>query len=449
MPKSSTLYICQTCEFQSPKWIGQCPNCGSWNTLVETIAPTSFSTKYTIGSSHPAQAVTLSDLKHLDRSFVRIPSGMEEFDRVVGGGIVLGSVNLIGGEPGIGKSTLLTQIVINLLKDMSKEYEIMYICGEESPEQIALRIKRMSGAALPQAVAKRLEFVTSVDADACIGAIQSKKPSMVIIDSIQSMQTSDLTGTAGSVGQLKECTQRFTRIAKSMNIPVFLVGHVTKDGVIAGPKVLEHIVDTVLELSGERSGFFRLLRSVKNRFGATDEVGVFETVETGLREVKNPSAVFLQESSRDVPGSAIVPVLEGTRPVLVEIQALVVPSQLAMPRRVGRGIALPRIQLLAAVLQKHCGLPLGTQDIFVNVAGGFVVNEPGADLAIAMAIASSCKNIPLPKDAAYVGEIGLLGEVRSVGMGEKRAKEARRLGYTRVISGKQVRRIRELVNTLK
>ncbi|KKU23059.1 MAG: repair protein radA protein [Microgenomates group bacterium GW2011_GWA1_46_15] len=293
---------------------------------METIAPTSFSTKYTIGSSRPAQAVTLSELKHLDRLFVRIPSGMEEFDRVVGGGIVLGSVNLIGGEPGIGKSTLLTQIVINLLKDTSKEYEIMYICGEESPEQIALRIKRMSGTALPQAVAKRLEFVTSIDADACIGVIQSKKPGMVIVDSIQSMQTSDLTGTAGSVGQLKECTQRFTRIAKSMNIPVFLVGHVTKDGVIAGPKVLEHIVDTVLELSGERSGFFRLLRSVKNRFGATDEVGVFETVETGLREVKNPSAVFLQESSRDVPGSAIVPVLEGTRPVLVEIQALVVPS---------------------------------------------------------------------------------------------------------------------------
>lgn len=447
--KLTSVFVCQQCSYQSPKWVGQCPECGAWNTFEEAVVSSSEKKHQSKTGNGSAAVQPLSSVTHA-REFQRISTGMEECDRVLGGGIVQGSVMLIGGEPGIGKSTLLTQIVINILNNQSKEYRIIYICGEESPEQILLRIERMCQTKGADMVWKdRLLFLPSTNTDACISAIESEKPHLVIVDSIQSMQTDDLTGTAGSIGQLKENTQRFARIAKDLHIPMFLVGHVTKEGAIAGPKVLEHIVDAVLELSGERTGFFRLLRTVKNRFGATDEVGVFQVVEQGLSEVSNPSLVFLEGSTKDVPGSAIVPVMEGTRAMLVEIQALVVESQLAMPRRVGRGISLPRIQLLAAVLQKHCGLPLGTMDVFVNVAGGFVIEEPAADLAIAMAIASSCKNIPLPNDTAYAGEIGLLGEVRNVGLLEKRVKEAKRLGYSRVISRKDARQIVQLVRSLQ
>lgn len=448
MAKADTVYICQNCEYQSSKWVGQCPSCGEWNTLVETVN----AVKKTAGSQRKTRSsrVRLSEVVASKHFFSRFPTGIEEFDRVLGGGVVLGSVSLIGGEPGIGKSTLLTQIVINILKNEDKEYRVIYICGEESPEQIALRVRRMMGGKDAEAAVKeRITFLLSTDVDECIAEIEAEKPNLVIVDSIQSMQTEDLTGTTGSVGQLKETTQRLARMAKSLHIPVFLVGHVTKDGAIAGPKILEHIVDTVLELSGERTGFFRILRSMKNRFGATDEVGVFQVVEAGLREVKNPSQLFLEESQKGAAGSSIVPVLEGTRPVLVEIQALVVDSQLAIPRRVGRGVALPRIQLLAAVLQKHCGIPLGTMDIFINVAGGFTIHEPGADLGIAMAIASSYKNTPLPNDTAYIGEIGLLGEVRTVSMVEKRSKEAQRLGYTRVVSSSTAKHLSQLVRQLR
>jgi DNA repair protein RadA/Sms len=375
---------------------------------------------------------------------------MHECDRVLGGGIVPGSVTLIGGEPGIGKSTLLTHIVINILMNSKEERRICYICGEENPEQIAFRIERMMPIKPKTDDWKeRLLFLPQVDADMCLATIENEKPDLVIVDSIQSMETTDLTGGAGSVGQLKECTVRFTQMAKRLQIPVFLVGHVTKEGTIAGPKVLEHIVDTVLELSGERTGFFRLLRTIKNRFGATDEVGVFQVVDQGLAEVENPSLIFLDRPDVITPGSAIVPMMEGTRVMLAEIQALVVDSQLAMPRRVGRGISLPRIQLLSAVLQKHCGLPLGSMDIFVNVAGGFVINEPAADLAIAMAIASSCTNVPLPKSTAYAGEIGLLGEIRSVGLLEKRMKEARRLGFSHIYSSKDSKTLRSLVQPMQ
>ncbi|MBI5151709.1 MAG: DNA repair protein RadA [Candidatus Pacebacteria bacterium] len=447
--KLSSVFICQQCSYQSSKWIGQCPECGAWNTFEETVATVSEKKHGKSGGIGVATIQPLSTVTHA-HEFRRISTGMEECDRVLGGGIVQGSVMLIGGEPGIGKSTLLTQIVINILDNQEKDYRIIYICGEESPEQILLRIERMNGKKGTEVVWKeRLLFLPSTDVDACISAIEAEHPNLVIVDSIQSMQTDDLTGTAGSIGQLKENTQRLARVAKDRHIPMFLVGHVTKEGAIAGPKVLEHIVDAVLELSGERTGFFRLLRTVKNRFGATDEVGVFQVVEQGLAEVSNPSLVFLEGSTKDVPGSAIVPVMEGTRAMLVEIQALVVESQLAMPRRVGRGISLPRIQLLAAVLQKHCGLPLGTMDIFVNVAGGFIVDEPAADLAIAMAIASSCKNVPLPNDTAYAGEIGLLGEVRNVGLLEKRVKEAKRLGYSRVISRQDAYQIARLVRSFQ
>lgn len=445
MAKPTSQFVCQQCGYATSKWIGQCPECGSWNSFQETAVPT-MGLHATSTGAVAALAIPLSEVKH-GRRRERISTKLSECDRVLGGGIVPGAVMLIGGEPGIGKSTLLTQIVINVLKDSTKDTRIYYICGEENPEQISLRVDRMTGSS-SGLWRSRLVFIPSVDADACLAAIENEKPNLVIVDSIQSMQTADLTGGAGSVGQLKECAARFTEIAKRHHIPMFLVGHVTKEGTIAGPKVLEHIVDTVLELSGERTGFFRLLRTIKNRFGPTDEVGVFRVVDSGLEEVPNPSSLFLQEAASGVSGAAIVPTMEGTRVLLVEIQALVVESQLAMPRRVGRGVSLPRIQLLAAVLQKHCGLPLGSMDIFVNVAGGFIVDEPAADLAIAMAIASSCKNVPLPNDTAYAGEIGLLGEVRNVGLFEKRAKESKRMGYTHVLSRADSKFLRKLVAPL-
>lgn len=379
-----------------------------------------------------AQTINLSQVRSYDNALKRVSSGMSEFDRVLGGGIVYGSVVLIGGEPGIGKSTLLTHLFLNLANE-KLDQSILYIAGEESPEQILLRVDRMSGSHSGK-WKEAVNFSPSTDVDEICSLIEQEKPSLLIVDSIQSLSTGDLSGTTGSIGQLKECTERITRIVKHYHIPTFLVGHVTKEGAIAGPKVLEHIVDAVLELSGERTGAFRLLRAIKNRFGATDEVGVFQVVDTGLAEVSNPSQVFLEEKLDGVPGSCLTCVMEGTRPILVEIQALVVPSQLAMPRRVARGISLPRLQLLAAVLQKHCNLPLGTADIFVNVAGGFTITEPAADLAVAVAIASSQKNLATKKGVVCIGELGLLGEVRKVGLIERRFNESRRLGFKNAVS---------------
>jgi len=448
MPKTSTVYVCQSCAYNSPKWLGQCPNCGAWNSFEETLK---VSKKGFVGAGTSTavstQPILLSSVRESDALLRRLESGISEFDRVLGGGIVLGSVILLGGEPGIGKSTILTQIILNILINHANNIRIAYVCGEESPEQIALRIGRLSSIhqSKTNSWKEQLLFYPSTDTDSVIASIEQEKPSIVVVDSIQSMQTSDLTGAAGSVGQLKESTLRFTRMAKSLGIPVFLVGHVTKEGVIAGPKVLEHIVDTVIELSGERTGHFRLLRSIKNRFGATDEVGVFQVVEEGLEEVKDPSRVFLSDAREKVPGSAIVPVMEGTRVIMMEIQALVVDSQLPAPRRVGRGISLPRIQLIAAVLQKHAGISLGTSDVFVNVAGGFIVNEPAADLAIAMAIASSAQNVPLSSEIAYAGEIGLLGEIRHVSMEKKRVKDAKRQGFLNVVTAEEEKYLRRLI----
>ncbi len=400
-------------------------------------------------SSPSAQTIKLSQVKSYEHALKRLSTGMEEFDRVLGGGIVFGSMVLIGGEPGIGKSTLLTHLVLNLAQKGTVE-RILYVAGEESPEQILLRIERM----LPPRLKKEsswketITFCPSTDVDEICSLVVDTTPTLLIIDSIQSLSTNDLTGSTGSIGQLKECTERLTRVAKANRIPTFLVGHVTKEGTIAGPKVLEHIVDAVLELSGERTGAFRLLRAIKNRFGATDEVGVFQVVESGLAEVSNPSQVFLEERLDGVAGSCLTCVMEGTRPILVEIQALVVTSQLAMPRRVARGISLPRLQLLAAVLQKHCNVPLGTCDIFVNVAGGFTITEPAADLAVAVAIASSQKNIPTKKSVVCIGEVGLLGEVRKVSLLERRVNESKRLGFTKTISAHESTTLRSALTTL-
>lgn len=480
MAKSQTTFVCQNCGESFPKWQGQCGNCGEWNTLVETVvAPT---VKGLVGGAgqrskpiDPQNIVTFSEVEATKRPKRRTSSHVGELDRVLGGGMVPGAVMLIGGEPGIGKSTLLTQMVVKVIaeqvgdkpaspkvkKPVSGEgFLVLYVAGEESPSQIALRINRISSiehksgrattkASAPEALNEHLLFVTSTDVDEVVSVIRERRPQLVIIDSIQTMRTTDLTGAEGSVGQIRECAQRLTDVAKQQHVPTFLVGHVTKEGTIAGPKVLEHIVDTVLELSGERSGQLRVLRAIKNRFGATDEVGVFKTVEFGLEEVPNPSELFLENADKVVAGSATVCVLEGTRPLLAEVQALVVNSQLAMPRRVGRGIELNRIQVLAAVLQKHCNLPLGTADIFLSAAGGFTIREPAVDLGLAVAMASSLKNVPLPGKTLFIGEIGLLGEIRSVSYLDQRLKEARRLGYTTIISRKTHRYVRDVLKEVK
>lgn len=463
MAKPTSVFTCQNCGFESAKWLGQCPSCQAWNTFVEEERPIK-GKKQAGAAPKAASVVSFAQVRTRQDALQRIRSGMEEFDRVLGGGIVFGSVNLIGGEPGIGKSTLLTQLVLNLLKNKQEKEKknktkseqkdtstpILYIAGEESPEQIALRIERMEevGSHTSTNWKESLLFVTSTDVDEVTAAIEREKPLVAIVDSIQTLSTTDLTGSQGSVGQLKECTERLTAVAKRTRIPLFLVGHVTKEGTIAGPKVLEHIVDCVLELSGERSGQFRILRAIKNRFGATDEVGLFEVIEEGLREVTNPSATLIEESTKGVPGAAIVCVVEGTRPILLEVQALVVHSPLAVPRRVARGIPIQKLQILTAVLEKYCSLPLSTCDVFVNVAGGITISETAADLGVALACVSSFHSTPLPSQMALVGEVGLLGEVRPVKLLPKREKEAARLGYERFLGPRHVKSLRQALELI-
>jgi DNA repair protein RadA/Sms len=480
MAKSKTKFVCQNCGAGHPKWQGQCERCGEWNTLVEEVIEAVSVRGKVLKPLSAAQindfVVTRPEIKAAKAPKQRFSTAVEELDRVLGGGIVPGAVMLIGGEPGIGKSTLLTQVCMILLgqlavdvnklklkknqkQGLSKFGPILYVCGEESPEQINLRINRIlkneqflsnSGFGRVQAkvVAKideKLRFVTSTDVDQVVAIINQVKPGLVVVDSIQTLSTQDLSGASGSIGQVRESTERIIRIAKAKSIPVFLVGHVTKDGSIAGPKVLEHMVDAVLQLEGERIGQFRMLRALKNRFGATDEVGVFKVVDYGFEQVTNPSELFLENSQTDVPGSAITCIMEGTRPLLLEVQALVNQSQLAMPRRVGRGIELSRIQVLAAVLQKHSRLALGNYDIFVNAAGGFKIKEPAVDLALAVAIASSLNNKLVKAKTVFIGEVGLLGEIRPVPFLDRRIKEAKRLGYKEVVSSKTHKQLQQVL----
>ncbi len=455
MAKAKTVFNCQSCGTVHPKWQGQCAGCSEWNTLVEEVIESNkkgLSAVKTLSEKDAeGKIVKWSQVKAKDSS-KRISTQLEEFDRVLGGdgnkqGIVPGAVMLLGGEPGIGKSTLLTQVVLNLAAS-DLDNPIYYVCGEESPHQIDLRIKRILAKEQKKISKKNLEFITTIDVDELAEIIKLKKPSLVVVDSVQAMTTSELSGAPGSVGQVRESADRLADVAKRFGIPMFLVGHVTKDGTIAGPKTLEHIVDAVLELSGERTGELRLLRTLKNRFGATDEVGVFKVDEVGLAEVNNPSEFFLEHAKVSVPGSATTCVMEGTRPLLIEVQALVVKSQLAMPRRVGRGIDLSRIQVLAAVLQKHCKQPLGSYDIFLSAAGGYKVTETGIDLGLAMALVSSLKNKPLPQDSVFIGEVGLLGEIRPVGYLDRRIKEAKRLGFKKIYSKETCGSVKELLSKL-
>jgi len=428
MAKTRTQFVCQQCGSTSPKWMGRCPDCGEWNTLVETIVESKARSplSYAVPRSKPQR---LSEVTSDGLERVQLP--MPEFSRVLGGGIVPGSLVLVGGDPGIGKSTLLLQVAALMARGGAP---VLYVSGEESVQQIKMRAQRL-GLNTDQ-----LYLLTEINLNIIMEHIQELVPKMVIIDSIQTVYLDELKSTAGSISQVRECASRLRQVAKGEGISIFLVGHVTKAGAIAGPKVLEHIVDTVLYLEGDRFHAYRLLRSVKNRFGATSDVGVFEMGSQGLIEVANPSEAFLAERLPNAAGSTIAVTLEGTRPLLVEIQALSSTTSFGLPRRTANGVDFNRLLLLAAVLNKRVGLRLSDQDIFVNVVGGLKINEPAVDLAVATAIASSFRNTPVAADLAIVGEIGLSGELRAVGQLSKRLNEAAKLGFKRCLVPKSFRR---------
>jgi DNA repair protein RadA/Sms len=414
--KPKTHYTCTECGGEAPKWQGQCPNCGVWNTLVETMA-TPAAARFESVAGARSTVTTLASVK--PRASFRIATGLEEFDRVLGGGLVPGGVILLGGDPGIGKSTLLLQAGAAL----GALHRTLYVTGEESAEQIALRAHRLGLVNAP------IELLAEVQLEAIVAAINATAPEIVVIDSIQTVYTEALASAPGSVAQVRECAAQLTRLAKQRGVIVLFVGHVTKEGAIAGPRVLEHIVDTVLYFEGDPHSSFRLVRAIKNRFGAANELGVFAMTERGLRGVANPSALFLSQHAEGVAGSAVVATLEGSRPLLVEVQALVDPVQGGMPRRLAVGLDPQRLALLLAVLHRHGGVDTGGYDVFVNAVGGVRILEPAADLAIMLAVCSSLRNKALPAKSLIFGEVGLAGEVRPVQRGQERIREAAKLGF--------------------
>ena len=417
MAKAKTVFFCSECGHESSKWLGQCPACKSWNTFVEEKQSV---TKKGGAKPRRASASPMNMSEVSIKSEERIPTGIGELDRVLGGGIVTGSLSLVGGDPGIGKSTLLLQVCRNLVNAKRK---VLYVSGEESAHQIKMRAERIG------AFEDELLLFCETILEEILEGIRKVRPEFVVIDSIQTMFSEELTAAAGSVSQVREVTAQMMRIAKEENIAVFIVGHVTKEGVVAGPRTLEHMVDTVLYFEGEREAAYRILRGVKNRFGSTNEIGVFEMCADGLTEVENPSKMMLNGRPVDASGSVVVCSLEGTRPILIEIQALISPTSFQMPRRTAVGIDYNRGNLLMAVLEKRVGLQLGGCDAYVNLAGGMRLVEPAIDLGIILAIASSYKNIPLPEDTIIFGEVGLVGEVRRVSQGDQRIKEAEKLGF--------------------
>ncbi len=414
MAKSKVKYVCQNCGAVSPKWLGRCPACQGWDTLVEE-APSPKSSRRGVP---PAETVPLGQARSQPEP--RLPTGSGELDRVLGGGLVAGMVVLVGGEPGIGKSTLMLQLAGSLGR---RGAEVLYVAAEESVRQVGLRAERLGLGG------QGVELLCETSLEPVLEAVRSGGFTAVVVDSIQAVRSAELSGAPGSVGQVRACAVDLAALAKESGSALFLVGHVTKEGSLAGPRVLEHLVDTVLYFESDASLNLRLLRAVKNRFGATDEVGVFEMGERGLVEVKNPSALFLAHRPADAPGSAVCAALSGSRPLLVEVQALVSPSGLAMPRRQALGVDQGRLHMLAAVLSIHGGLDLSGHDIFVNVAGGVRLSEPAADLAVACAIASSLRQVPLPRRMVCFGEVGLAGELRAVSRPAARLAEARRQGF--------------------
>jgi DNA repair protein RadA/Sms len=417
---SRTLFVCQECGKESLKWLGRCPDCHQWNSFVETVVTAS------VASSRPV--TTLTPPRELSKVVIeatdRLPLPLAEFNRVLGGGLVAGSLALISGDPGIGKSTLLLQASASIA---SRQNRAVYISGEETASQIKLRAERLG------LTGEGLYIVAETDLEAVLNQVEPLSPGLVVVDSIQTVYFSGLDATPGSISQVRECTLRLMQWAKLCGVPVFITGHVTKEGAIAGPRVLEHIVDVVLYLEGEPFSAYRLLRCVKNRFGSTNEVGVFEMKEQGMVEVSNPSQAFLSQRGIETVGSAVVPTIEGSRPLLVEIQALTTPTSFGQPRRTANGVDFNRLLLVTAVLTKRVGLRLGSQDIMVNVTGGLRVGEPAADLGMALAIASSYRDTGVDPATAAVGEVGLSGELRKVSQLERRLNEAARLGFKRCI----------------
>ncbi|PSJ18172.1 DNA repair protein RadA [Nitrosomonas supralitoralis] len=419
MVKQKTIYSCTECGGQILKWQGQCPHCQAWNTLVETLAEqvvSRFSPVSEIG-----QVQNLSTIEA--REVPRYPTGIQELDRVLGGGLVHGGVVLLGGDPGIGKSTLLLQA----LSFMSMQYPVLYVSGEESAQQVAMRAKRLA------LNVQSVDLYAEIQLEKIQAVLSECKPSVAVIDSIQTIYSEVLQSAPGSVAQVRECAAQLTRLAKSSGTCIILVGHVTKEGALAGPRVLEHMVDTVLYFEGEMHSSFRLVRAFKNRFGAVNELGVFAMSEKGLLEVKNPSALFLSHHDKQVPGSCIMVTQEGTRPLLVEIQALVDEARSPNPRRLCVGLEQNRLAMLLAVLHRHAGIPCYDQDVFVNAVGGVKITEPGADLAVMLAVVSSLKNKPIAEKMIVIGEIGLAGEIRPVQRGQERLKEAAKLGFNQAI----------------
>ncbi|MBI2617808.1 DNA repair protein RadA [Candidatus Gottesmanbacteria bacterium] len=423
--RSRSDFICQQCGYKSPSFLGKCPNCGAWNSLVETVERKESASLWGKNKRVKKEGNKAIELSKVATAKVeRISSRMKEFDQVLGGGIVPGSLILLAGDPGIGKSTLTLQLISTIGG--------LYVSGEESAEQVKLRAKRMK---LPTG---KIYILPETNMETILAQAKENrgKLSLLIIDSIQTLWSEELTGTPGAVGQVRECTLKLLEFAKREHLPVILIGHVTKEGTIAGPKVLEHIVDTVLYLEGERYQSLRLLHTTKNRFGPVDEVGVFSLEDTGMMEVANPSKLFLGES-KNAAGSVVIATLEGTRPILVEVQALTVATQIPIPRRIGNGINVNRLQMLLAILQKHLHLPLGSFDVFVNVASGIKIFEPAGDLGICLAIISSFKNKALPSKTVAIGEVGLLGETRTVIGIERRIKEAKKLGFNNFVTPKE------------
>lgn len=430
MAKPRVKYICQQCGGEQSKWMGKCPDCGAWNTLEETIdvpqSPIQQRRQAITGANGQAAGtqtpVVLPQIKPLTQP--RISVGYEEMNRVLGGGLVQGSLVLIGGEPGIGKSTLLLQVSGSIAQHVGS---VLYVSGEESIEQVKMRAERMD------ITGERLYLLAATELDVIAEAVHQLKPSLLIVDSIQTVVTSHLTSAPGSISQVRECTLQLMQLAKNTHIPIFIIGHVTKEGTVAGPKALEHIVDAVLYLEGERYHSYRLLRGMKNRFGATHEIGVFEMHGEGLIEVTNPSAIFLSDRAAGASGSAVVVSMEGTRPLLVEVQALVTPSNFGNPRCTTNGIDHNRLLMLLAVLTKRVGLAVGSHDVYANVIGGFNLEEPSVDLGVAAAIASSYRERIIPADLAMIGEVGLSGELRAVSRLPLRVREAAKLGFKRCI----------------
>ncbi len=420
MAKNKTIYRCQACGAVTVKWLGRCPDCGQWNTLTEERAQEKG--RVTV-SSGPSEPLLLKEIQYQQDK--RLTTGIGELDRVLGGGVVSGSLVLIGGDPGVGKSTLLLQAINGFLKTAGGRG--LYVSGEESAQQIKLRAERLG------IDSENLLVLSETVLENLILRAEELSPQMLIVDSIQTVYTVELSSAPGTVGQVRECSYRLMNYAKKYNVPTFIIGHVTKEGALAGPRVLEHIVDTVLYFEGERSSSFRILRAVKNRFGSTNEIGVFEMTDRGLKEISNPSELFIQNSSRDEPGTVYTATIEGTRPIIVEIQALVSPTVFGMPRRTSIGIDYQRVNLLIAVLEKIGGVPLGMSDVYLNVVGGLRVLETAVDLPVLLSITSSFRDVPIDSKTVVFGEVGLTGEIRLVSQIDVRLKEAQKIGFKRAV----------------